>query len=318
MRRLAEDSGDVVARMLSHQASNFTCLQLGEFTLALEDLAQGLSLFDPADRPFYSEVLAYDPLAALLTASAPSLASLGYLDQAVLRMDAALTEAHRLSHPHTLGVVLSHAFTTGWHIRSEAKSLLRYADELFALSVEHGLGLYRTMVLVYRGWCLAASGHAVEGIPLLTSGLAGLHEGGFMLATPFFLTLLGDACQKAGQLQAALEHLAEAQRLAEETGVRRCLVETLRLQGDVLVATGDLAAAEARYGEALALARHQSAKLWELCTAMSFARLWRDQGRRAEARDLLAPVYEWFTEGFGTPVLQEAKALLNELDRNSA
>ena len=152
MRRLAEDSGDVAARMLSRQASNYMCLQLGEFTLALEDLVEGLSLFDPADRPFYSEVLAYDPLAALLAISAPSLASLGYLDQAVLRRDAALAEAHRLSHPHTLGIALAHAFMTGWVIRSEAKSLLQYADELLVLSVEHGLGHYRTMVLVQRGW----------------------------------------------------------------------------------------------------------------------------------------------------------------------
>jgi tetratricopeptide (TPR) repeat protein len=284
----------------------------------LEDLAEGLSLFDPADRPFYAEVLAYDPLAALLASSAPSLASVGYLDQAVLRRDAALAEARRLSHPHTLGIALAHAFVTGWHIRSEAKSLLRYADELLALSVEHGLGLYRTMVLVQRGWCLAALGQADEGIPLLTGGPAALHDSGFMLATPWVLTLLGDACQKAGQLRAALGHLAEAKRLAEETAVRRCLVETLRLQGDVLLATGDPAAAEISYADAIALAQQQRAKLWELCAAMSLARLWRDQGKRAEARALLAPVYGWFTEGFGTPVLREAKALLDGLERNSA
>jgi predicted ATPase len=137
-----------------------------------------------------------------------------------------------------------------------------------------------------------------------------------MLATPFFLTLLGDACQKAAQLQAALGHLVEAKRLAEETGVRRCLVETLRLQGDVLLATGDPAAAEISYADAIALAQQQRAKLWELCAAMSLAQLWRDQGKRSEARALLAPVYGWFTEGFGTPVLQEAKTLLKELDRS--
>src|SRR5215471_17253020 len=138
--------------MLSHQASNFMCLQLGEFTLAFEDLAQGVSLFDPADRIFYAEVLAYDPLVALLAISAPSLASLGYLAQAVSRRDEALAEARRLSHPHTLAQALAFAWGTGWVIRSEPKSLLQYSDELLALSVEHGLGLYRTMALVHRGW----------------------------------------------------------------------------------------------------------------------------------------------------------------------
>ena len=101
--------------------------------------------------------------------------------------------------------------------------------------------------------------------------------------------------------------------LAEETEARWFQAETLRLTGEVLLATGDAAAAEASYREAIAIAQRQSAKLWELRAAMSLARLWRDQGKRAEARGLLAPVYGWFTEGFDTPVLQEAKALLGQL-----
>ena len=117
----------------------------------------------------------------------------------------------------------------------------------------------------------------------------------------------------AGQWQAALEHLAEARRLAEEREELWFQAETLRLTGEVLVAKGDPTGAEAAYGKSLALAQQQSAKLWELRTATSLARLWREQGKRTEARDLLAPVYGWFTEGFGTPVLQEAKALVEEL-----
>ena len=131
---------------------------------------------------------------------------------------------------------------------------------------------------------------------------------------PWRLITFADACHLAGQWPAALGHLAEAHRLAEETGNRCYQAETLRLRGDVLLAMGDRSGAEASYGEAVALARMQNAKLWKLRTAMSLARLWRDQGKRAEARDLLAPVYGWFTEGFGTPLLQEAKALLEELD----
>src|SRR5262249_32670809 len=136
---------------------------------------------------------------------------------------------------------------------------------------------------------------------------------GYMVNRPWVLTLLADACQKARQLQAALGHLAEAQHLAEETGVRRFHVETLRLRGEVLLPTGDPAAAEASHYEAIAIAQQQSARLWELRAVSSLARLWRDQGKRAEARDLLAPVYNWFTEGSGSTVPQEARALLEEL-----
>jgi tetratricopeptide (TPR) repeat protein len=315
IRALGEDSDDVAARMLSHQASNFTFFALGEFTAAREDLQRGRVLFDPADRPFYTEVLAYDPLVVLLAASGHSLASLGYLDQALSGRNAALAEARRLSHPHTLALALALAWAWGTlsFIRSEPKLLCQGADELLAFSVEHGLGYYRSTALVKRGWCLAALGHADEGIPLLNSGLVGLHEGGFMVNKPGDLTLLADACRMAGQLQAALAHLAEAKRVAEETGGQRFQGETLRLTGDVRLAMGDAAAAECRYAEALALAQRQGAKLWELCAAMSLARLWRDQGKRAQARDLLAPVHGWFTEGFGTPVLQEAKILVEEL-----
>jgi predicted ATPase len=117
----------------------------------------------------------------------------------------------------------------------------------------------------------------------------------------------------AGQWQSALERLAEARGLAEEKELRWFQAETLRLTGDVLLTTGNAAAAEASYHEAIAIAQRQSAKLWELRAAVSLARLWRDQGKRSQARDLFAPVYGWFTEGLGTPVLQDAKALLDGL-----
>jgi predicted ATPase len=195
----------------------------------------------------------------------------------------------------------------------EPASLLQYADKMLALATEHRLGHFRMVALIERGWCLAALGRAEEGIPLLTAGSTDLDDLGFLVWRSWALTLLGDACRMTGQWPAALGHLAEARRLAEETEARWCQAETVRLTGDVLLATGDAAAAEASYHEALAIAQQQSAKLWELRTATSLARLWHDQGKPAEARDLLAPVYNRFTEGFGTPVLQDAKALLDEL-----
>jgi predicted ATPase len=189
--------------------------------------------------------------------------------------------------------------------------LLQHANEYLTFSAEHGLGFQRALGLVFRGWCLAALENSTEAIPLLTAGLTELCDLGLGIWRPWGLTLLGDACRMAGQLPAALRHLAEARHLAEETQERWAQAETLRLHGDLLLATGDPAAAEAGHREAIA--QRQSAKLWELRAATSLARLWRDQGKRSEAYDLLAPVYGWFTEGFGTPVLEGAKALLAEL-----
>jgi predicted ATPase len=190
----------------------------------------------------------------------------------------------------------------------EPASLLQYADEILALTTDHAFGLYRALALIWRGWSLAALGRADEGIPLIAAGFAD----GLKFNKPWHLALLGDACRMAGQWRAAFEHLAEARRLAE-AGEPWLQAETFRLRGDVLLATGDRAGADASYREAITIAQQQDARLWELCAAMSLTRLWRDQGKRAEARDLLAPIYGWFTEGFGTPVLQEAKALLDGL-----
>jgi predicted ATPase len=284
----------------------------GEFAEARADLEQSLALFDPGRRPFYA-VLSYDPLVALLASSSHLLVCMGDLDQALSRSQRALQEARQLSRPDAAAQAMSLSWPVRWFIRSNPESLLQDADEYLGLSTEHGFGRHQAEGDIFRGWSLAALGHADEGLTALGAGLAGLDETGLMLWRPLLLALFADACRVAGQLPAALGHLIEAQRLADETGERWTLAETLRLRGDVLLATGDRAGAEAGYCEAIAIAQQQRGKLWELRAAMSLARLWRDQGKRAEARDLLAPIYGWFTEGFGTPVLQEAKGLLAEL-----
>ena len=231
----------------------------------------------------------------------------------MVQQDTALGEARRLSHPLTLAIALIHTGVSGLRVCWGPGLQLQYADEMRAVATEHGLELFRIWALIQRGWSLAGLGRADEGIPLLTAGLAGFRDHGFIFFIPWALTLFGDACRMAGQSHSALAHLAEARGLAEEKELRWFQAETLRLTGDVLLATGDPTGAEAGYHEAIALAQRQSAKLWELRAATSLAQMWHDQGKRAEAHDLLAPVYDWFTEGLGAPVLQEAKALLEEL-----
>jgi tetratricopeptide (TPR) repeat protein len=313
IRDLGESGGDAATQIIGYHLSGLIYLEQGEFTAARPYLEAGVGQFDPAYRRFYTELLPFDQLVAMLLHSSQLLVSLGDLDQGLSRRDAALAEARRLSHPHTLAVALAYACLIDRCVGADTKSLLQRADELLALTAEHGLGFYRVAGLMERGWCLAALGHAEEGIPLLTTGLAGVKDAGLVLMRPRRLIAFADACRMAGQWQAALGHLAEAHRLADETGNRCYQAETLRLRGDVLLAIGNHPGTEASYGEALALAQQQSARLWELRTAMSLARLWRNQGKYTAAQELLAPVYGRFTEGFGTPVLQEAKALLDRL-----
>jgi predicted ATPase len=130
------------------------------------------------------------------------------------------------------------------------------------------------------------------------------------LYIPHGLTMLADAYRIGGAPEAGLAQISEAERLAEATQVKWVLAETLRLRGDLLAQTDDRTAAEASYRDGIALAKRQDSKLFELRAATSLARLWGEQGRRAEARELLAPIYGWFTEGFDTADLKDAKALL--------
>jgi predicted ATPase len=315
LRELGKAKGDVPMQVMGCIASGVTGFWLGQNDAGRAWLEEGLALYDPEHRSLYAELLSFDPLVEMLLHLSWPLACLGYLDQAWSRCDAALDEARRLAHPPTLAWAAGGAaWVTGSLISLEPRALLQYADEMLELTTKHELGFHRAYALTYRGWTLAALGRADEGIRLLTAGLADLKELGVQVNRQWQLALLGGACRMAERWQAALEHIAEARHLAEETEERWFEAETLRLHGDVLLAMGDLAAAEASYGEAIAVAQQQSARLWELCAAMSLARLWRDQGKRPEARELLAPVYSWFTEGFGTPVLKEAQALLDDLD----
>jgi tetratricopeptide (TPR) repeat protein len=310
IRELGDVTGDVVVQVWGCYSDGVICFWLGEFAAGRAHFEKALALYDPAQRPAHSEVAPLDIVVVIRMWLSWSLASLGHLDQALVQQDTALGEARRLSHPLTLAIAL---VQTGLSVCWEPGLLLQYGDELLAVATEHGLELFRVWALIQRGWSLAGLRRADESIPLLTAGLAGVRDHGVIFFRPWALTLLADAYRMAGQWHSALAHLAEARGLAERE-VRWFQAETLRLTGEVLLATGDAAAAEASYREALALAQQQSAKLWELRTATSLARLWRDQGKRSQARDLLAPVYGWFTEGFGTPVLLEAKALLDGLD----
>jgi len=167
--------------------------------------------------------------------------------------------------------------------------------------------------LAFRGRSLLALGQAQEGLALLTQALAELGVSGSVANTPMLFTWLAKAHAMLGQPSEESHCLVEAARIVAATDERWHETELCRTQGDLLNAAGDRSGAERNYHQAIAVAGRQSAKLLQLKASTSLARLWRDQGKRAEARDLLGPIYNWFTEGFDAPDLKEAKALLDEL-----
>jgi predicted ATPase len=253
-----------------------------------------------------------DPHAASRGHLALTLALLGHLDQGRARVDEALSEARRLDHPFTVAFVLSKvcAVEAAAGLPHDAR---RHAEELEALSNEHGFPLWLGLGLLQQGRSLTALGQAQDGLAVLARGLSVLRAAGAVVHTPRALCFLAEAHAKVGHLEEGQNCLVEAAQLIEATHERCGEVELHRLRGDMMIARGDQAAAEQNYHRALAVAERQSTKTLGLRAATSLARLWRDQGKCTEAHDLLALVYGSFTEGFDTPVLRDAKALLDRL-----
>jgi predicted ATPase len=283
---------------------------LGEFVSAQTLFEQCEALINPKQRVV--SPTSEDERVIMLGQVARNMACLGYLDRARAQARQALSEAQLLQHAHTLAFALNFACIVEWFAGSH-HDVQRHANELVALSNEHGFPFWLARGLVYQGGSAAALDQAHEGVALLKTGLSMYRATGAISTMPLALMLLVQACFKLGRLVECQDHLTEAGELIEVTAERYAEAELHRLRGDVLNAAGDQAAAKQSYLQALVVAERQSAKLWELLSAISLARVWRDQGKRTEARDLLAPIYDWFTEGFDTPVLQDAKALLDQL-----
>jgi class 3 adenylate cyclase len=231
-------------------------------------------------------------------------------------MEEALALARRLAHPFSLAAALH--FSAHLHqLRREPQAARAQAEAALALCTEQGFGLYGAWSLLPRGWALAQQGEVTEGIAQIRQGFAGLRATGAGLTWPWWLALLAEACGTVGQLDEGLRALEEALAAVQHNEEGHYEAEVYRLKGELLLqeAPAYQEAAEANFQQALAVARHQQAKSWELRAALSLSRLWQRQGKQEEARQLLAEIYGWFTEGFDTADLQEAKALLEELSR---
>jgi tetratricopeptide (TPR) repeat protein len=285
----------------------------GEFITGRAYAERALELYDPAHSARFALISPQDPQLTALIGLADVLFNLGFLDQARLRPDEALTKARQRRHANTLALVLANAWSCDYRVRSDPALLLELAEELQRHCAEHRLPFYAAQANVYRGSSLSALGCTTQGLAVLTEGLASYRAIGALVSVPTFLLLLADCYRNAGEPKEGLRYLDEAGRLIEATQIHSAEAGMYRRRGEFFLLFGDLDAAETSFFRAIDIARCQSARLFELQAASSLARLWRDQSKRAEARDLLRSIYSWFTEGFDAPDLKDAKALLDEL-----
>jgi predicted ATPase len=309
LSRQRNDSGGLV---LAHQACGTGHMLPGRFALSRSHLEEVLALYDPISHHSLGHQTGSHPQVVAQGYLGIVLLCLGFPDQALARINAAIAEARGLDHPPSLASSLF----IGALLHSlgrEIAALDERAGELIAVATEQGFPQWRAPGTIYRGWAKVKNGDVADGISLLRSGSTAYRATGAELWMPHFVALLAGACEIKGQVDEALTLLDEALQIVERTGERWLEAELNRQKGRLLLRHGHSEAAEELYCKALGIAREQEAKLWELRVATSLARLWRDQSRHPEARDLLAPVYGWFTEGFGTPDLKDAGALLDEL-----
>jgi class 3 adenylate cyclase/predicted ATPase len=299
----------------AHDALGSTFFYLGDYPTAWTHLEQGIVCTDPtAER---AQALRHGVALGVrcLAIAANVLWCLGYPAQAMRRSQEALALAQALAHPYSLA--LAQFWAVYLHCRRrEALAAQAQADALLPLATAQGFALWVEVGTCWRGWALAMQGESEAGLAQLYQGLAAVLATGWTLGRPSCLVLLAEAAGHAGQVTEGLRLLAEALRAFEASERGDGLVEAYRLKGLLLLrqAAPDAAQAEACFQQALTIAHRQQAKSWELRAAMSLSRLWQQQGKRKEAHDLLAPVYHWFTEGFDTVDVQEAKALLDELE----
>jgi adenylate cyclase len=292
-----------------------TAFWRGELLQAREHLEEVIARCDPKELQSHGFLYgSADPKKWALDNLGLTLWPLGYPEQALTRSQESLALAQELSHPFTQANALLYANQV-YSLRGESRAVLEGAEALIALSSEHGFLQYAGIGAFQRAAALTDHGQLQEGIAGMRAILEVVRAGGTVVGLPMLLAMLAEAHRKAGQAEEGLALIAEALEFVAKTREREREAEVHRLEGELLLARSpsDRNQAEASFREALEVARRQSAKSWELRAATSLARLWQRQGKRDEARDLLAPVYAWFTEGFDTKDLRDAKALLEEL-----
>jgi predicted ATPase len=313
MGALARGQPDPVFLLLAHNVLQQPLFHAGELPAARHNQDQGLALYDPGrDRPL-TAVYGEDPGVGCLAYGAATLWHLGYPDQAVRSVAESRRLAEEIGDPFNVAQALYYGALT--HLcRREAGRARELAAELMGLGREHGFTLLLAGGMVLHGRCLAEQGEGEEGLAQMRQGLADWQATGALSHRPYQLALLAEALAREGRAGEGLAAVGEGLALASATGERFWEAELHRLQGEIVPA-GAGAPAEGPLLRSLDVARRQQARSLELRAAVSLGRLYRQQGRQAEARPLLAQTYGWFTEGLDTADLQDARQLLDELAR---
>jgi predicted ATPase len=334
---LAQNIQDPALLLEAHLALGYALYFLGEFIPAREHSEQGVALYNPQQHRSLAFLYGgTDPGMGCRVLAAQALWSLGYPAQALKRSNEALILARELSHPHSMAFALGVAARV-CQFHQERQAAQERAEAAISLSTEHGFPFWLGWASVLRGWAVAEQGEGEEGITQIRQGLAVYRATGAEVNQSYFLALLTEAYGVAGQTEEGLTVLAEALTLVGGTGERMWEAELYRLKGELTlqreardwrletgpssqapslkppVPSGVAQEAEEYFLKAIDVARKQQAKSLELRASTSLARLWQQQGKGAEAHATLSEVYNWFTEGFDTKDLQEAKALLEEL-----
>jgi class 3 adenylate cyclase/predicted ATPase len=324
-RELAEQLLTLTQRMQhptrllgAHSLLGQLLYMIGEFVRSQEHFEQGIALDNPQERRSHAVRDLLDPGVQARSFAALTLWALGYPDQALKRSQEGLTLAQKLSHPFNLSSALDHAaILHTW--RREGWAAQEYAEAVIALCTEHGFPISLAQGTIMRGWALAEQGQKEEGIAQIRHGLVAWRATGAEASRPLFLALLAEAYGKVGQVEEGLSALSEALTLVNITGECSRESELYRLKGELTLQSSvqslesRVKEAEACFQKAIEIARRQQAKSLELRAVMGLSRLRKEQGKKAEARQMLAEIYGWFTEGFDTADLKEAKALLKEL-----
>jgi len=318
--RLAERQPNAGLVTRGHIAMEVTLMHQGEFAPAMEHFEKGLLLYDAEQDRADSFRYTQNPAVSLRCHAAWTLWFLGQPDQALERILEALTLARDLSEPHVVAHTLY--FVAIVHLlRREPQLAREFAEASRDVSSEHGLVLYDASATIVLGWALSEQGMEEEGIEQMRQGIAAHEATGTEMARPLFLSLLGEALGKTHQTEEGLGLLEEALSLIHRKGERCYLPELYRIKGELLLMrdekvriNGELADAsdaEPCFHESIKIAQQQKAKAYELRARMSLSRLYQNQNKHQEARNVLAQIYDSFTEGFDTADLREAKTLLD-------
>ena len=311
----AELSGDLDLLMTGHRAACVTHFYRGDFSECCTHGDKVQALYSEDKHRHIADIVNTDPKTAVGNFVSAATWMLGYPDRAVQVSDAKDAHARKRGHPFDLGYALTWGGEV-WNLRCEPEPLLARVEEAERLGRAHRLPfISEVLAQLMKGLAWLRAGRLAEGIPQFRDAMERWRASGALALMPYYRATLAEGLAQSGDLEGGLSLIEESLRQIARPGwgERAHLAEVLRLKAWMLQQQGNLAAAEEGFLASLEVGRQQQAKSWELRTSTSLARLWQEQGRRKEASDLLASVYQWFSEGFDTHDLKEAKALLDAL-----